>query len=181
MSRLALITANPWALGRTATPEERLEAARLRADEPWFAAAFPAFEAWLAGGGEPDWTAVAPFFHGRWDATARAHDAAADEQTNAEAEGVFLHPDAFDPPALRSALAEVAAPVLVLAGGADGGPRPEAARLVADAFPHAELAVQPGAGHYPWLDDPEWFVRRLVAFLGADQPFSASATSRAHR
>ncbi|MGW0948387.1 alpha/beta fold hydrolase [Streptomyces sp. NPDC002623] len=181
VSRLALIAANPWALGRPATPEERLEAARLRRDEPWFATAFPAFEAWLAGEGEPDWTAVAAFFYGRWDDTARSHDAAADEQTNVEAEGVFLDPDAFDPPALRGALARVAAPVLVLAGEVDGGPRPEVARLLADAFPNAELAVQPGAGHYPWLDDPEWFVRRVAAFLAAGQPFSATATSRAHR
>ncbi|WP_425423656.1 alpha/beta fold hydrolase, partial [Streptomyces megasporus] len=32
-------------------------------------------------------------------------------------------------------------------------------------FPAAEFAVQPGAGHYPWLDDPEWFARRVTAFL----------------
>lgn len=37
---------------------------------------------------------------------------------------------------------------------------------VADVFPHAEAVVQPGAGHYPWLDDPRWFVRRVAAFLG---------------
>ncbi|MFD9389902.1 alpha/beta fold hydrolase [Streptomyces sp. NPDC060000] len=165
VSRLALITATPWALGRPAPVGDRLTAARLREDEPWFAAAFPAFEAWLAGEGDPDWSVVAAFFHGRWDDTARALEAATDEQTNAEAEERFFGPDTFDPPALRTALAKVTAPVFVLAGEVDGGPRPELARLVADAFPNAEFAVQPGAGHYPWLDDPRWFAGRTLAFL----------------
>ncbi|MFD9431076.1 alpha/beta fold hydrolase [Streptomyces sp. NPDC060002] len=165
VSRLALITATPWALGRPATAEDRLTAARLRTAEPWFATAYPAFEAWLAGGGDPDWAVVGAFFYGRWDDAARAHDAAADEQTNSAAENGFLDPEAFDPPALRAALAGLTAPVLVLAGELDGGPRPDLARLLADAFPNAEFAVQPGAGHYPWLDDPEWFAGRTGAFL----------------
>jgi len=33
-------------------------------------------------------------------------------------------------------------------------------------FPRAELVVQPGAGHFPWLDDPDRFVRAVMAFLG---------------
>ncbi len=31
---------------------------------------------------------------------------------------------------------------------------------------HAGLAVQPGVGHFSWLDDPAWFTRRSVALLG---------------
>ena len=167
VARLVLVTAIPGALGRPATPEERLAAARLRADEPWFTTAFPAFEAWVTGvaGDDIDFEAVDAFFYGRWDDTARAHAAAADEQTNDDAEDRFHDPAAYDPPALRAALAHVDAPVLVLAGEVDGGPRPELARLVADAFPHAEFAVQPGAAHYPWLDDPKWFTARTEAFL----------------
>lgn len=30
----------------------------------------------------------------------------------------------------------------------------------------AELVMQPGAGHFPWLDDPAWFPPTLTAFLG---------------
>ncbi|MFF9060481.1 alpha/beta fold hydrolase [Streptomyces sp. NPDC014882] len=175
VARLVLVTVIPRVLGRPATPGERLAAARLRADEPWFTTAFPAFEAWTAGGEDVDLTAVDAFFYGRWDDTARAHAAAADEQTDEEAEGRFHDPAAYDPPAVRAALAGVDAPVLVLAGELDGGPRPEPARLLADAFPHAEFAVQPGAAHYPWLDDPAWFTARTEAFLAGEAPPPAAA------
>ena len=65
------------------------------------------------------------------------------------------------------------APVLVLAGELDGGPRPALARVAVEAFPDAEFTVQPGAGHYPWVDDGEWFAARVAAFLegaGATSP-----------
>ncbi|MFF3851145.1 alpha/beta fold hydrolase [Streptomyces sp. NPDC002328] len=170
VARLALVTVIPWALGRPATPEERLTAARLRKDEPWFADAYPALRAWLAGEEVTDaeFAALTGFFYGRWDDTARAHAAGMEERAVVEAEEAFHGPGAYDPPALRSALADVTAPVLVLAGEADGGPCPGLARLVADAFPHAEFAVQPGAGHYPWLDDPKRFTDRTAAFLAAE-------------
>jgi pimeloyl-ACP methyl ester carboxylesterase len=32
-------------------------------------------------------------------------------------------------------------------------------------FANAELVIQPGAGHFPWLDDADWFVGVTVAFL----------------
>ncbi|WP_327048410.1 hypothetical protein OG320_11335 [Microbispora sp. NBC_01189] len=32
-------------------------------------------------------------------------------------------------------------------------------------FPHAEFAVQPGAGHFPWLDDARRFVTTTAEFL----------------
>jgi pimeloyl-ACP methyl ester carboxylesterase len=166
--RLALVTAIPWALGMPATAEERRAAALLRKGEPWFAEALPALEAWLAGTG--DFTpALAPFSYGRWDAAAQEHDARADAEFNDEACDVYGSDGAYDPPATRSALARLAAPVLVLAGELDGGPCPGLARRTADVFPDAEVAVQPGAGHYPWLDDPQWFAGRVVEFLSADR------------
>jgi pimeloyl-ACP methyl ester carboxylesterase len=164
VARLVLVTATPWALGMPATAEDRLAAARLRSGEPWFGEAFPAFEAWLAGTGDFD-PAFAGFFYGRWDEAAQRHEAGADKEFNDDAGEVFGSEGAYDPPVTRAALARLAAPVLVLAGELDGGPTPELARRTADAFPNAELAVQPGAGHYPWLDDPEWFKRRASGFL----------------
>ncbi|MGC0208987.1 alpha/beta fold hydrolase [Streptomyces levis] len=164
IARLALVTATPWALGWPATADDRRTAARLRASEPWFAEAFPAFEAWLDGSGDFDPVFV-PFFHGRWDDTARAHADREEAETNDEAADVYGGDGAYDPEATRDALVRLAAPVLVLAGGADGGPSPALARRTAGVFRHAECVVQPGAGHYPWLDDPEWFTRRLSAFF----------------
>lgn len=32
-------------------------------------------------------------------------------------------------------------------------------------FPGGELVVQPGGSRFPWLDDPDWYVRTIVAFL----------------
>ncbi|NJP52037.1 alpha/beta hydrolase [Streptomyces sp. SBST2-5] len=166
VARLALITATPWALGMPATAEDRRAAALLRRDEPWYAQAWPAYRDWLAGTGDYD-PVFAPFFYGRWDETARAHDRAGDTQYNDEAAELFGADGAWDPPAARAALARLTAPVLVLAGELDGGPRPELARRCAEIVPDAEFAVQPGAGHYPWLDDPEWFTARVGQFLSA--------------
>ncbi|MGW5606043.1 alpha/beta fold hydrolase [Streptomyces sp. NPDC003753] len=164
VARLALITVTPWALGMPATAEDRLDAARLREGEPWFEEAFPAFEAWLKGDGEFDPVFI-PFFYGRWDAAAQEHVADRAGQANDAAADVFLSDAAFDPPAALAALARLTAPVLVYAGELDGGPRPELARRVTEFFPCAEFTVQPGAGHYPWLDDPEHFAVRVDAFF----------------
>ncbi|MGW6543708.1 alpha/beta fold hydrolase [Streptomyces massasporeus] len=164
LGRLALITAVPWALGLPATAADRLAAARLRASQPWFPDAFPAFEAWLDGTGDFD-PVFLPFFHGRWDDTARAHADREETETNDEAAEAYGGDGAYDPATTRSALARMRTPVLVLAGEVDGGPSPALARRAANAFPAAECAVQPGAGHYPWLDDPHEFTRRVAAFF----------------
>ncbi|MET9392975.1 alpha/beta hydrolase [Streptomyces sp. NPDC006624] len=169
--RLALVTAIPWALGMAASPGQRRAAALRRRDEPWFPEAFPAFEAWLAdpAGFDP---VIRPFWYGRWGAAARAHADRDEAETNDRAADLYGADGAYDPAATRAALASLAAPVLVLAGEADGGPVPALARRSAEVFPAAEFAVQPGAGHYPWLDDPEWFTRRVAAFFPARGPRS---------
>jgi pimeloyl-ACP methyl ester carboxylesterase len=55
--------------------------------------------------------------------------------------------------------------VLVVAGEYDVALPPNRAAEYAGLFPQAELAVQPGGGHYPWLDSPQWFVPALTGFL----------------
>ena len=66
----------------------------------------------------------------------------------------------------RAALGAFAPPVLVLAGEVDVNTPPRIAAELAAIFPDARLVVQPGAGHYPWLDDPAWFTSAVAAFLG---------------
>ncbi|MFF4759420.1 alpha/beta fold hydrolase [Streptomyces sp. NPDC001292] len=166
VGRLALITPSVLAVGIEVTGEDRRETARRRKDEPWFAAAYAALEEITAGRAtDAHWQALAPLRHGRWDAAARALDAADADQKNAEAAAAYVADGAFDPDATRAALARFTSPVLVLAGEVDLNSPPAAMAEYAGLFPHAELVVQPGAGHYPWLDDADRFVAVIAAFL----------------
>jgi proline iminopeptidase len=154
-------------VGIVATGEARLQTARLRKDEPWFAAAFAALEAIVAGNATDDsWKAIEPFFYGRWDAAAQAHQAAQDGHRNEEAAAAFGAEGAFDPQATRAALAAVNAPVLLLAGEVDLNTIASVVAEFAELFPNAELVVQPGAGHFPWLDDADRFVATTATSLG---------------
>jgi proline iminopeptidase len=164
---LALIAPSTFAVGIAATGEGRLEIARLRKDQPWFGGAFAALEAIVDGNATDDsWKAIEPFFHGRWDAAAQAHQAAQDGHRNEDAAAAFGADGAFDPAATRAALAAFNAPVLLLAGKLDLNSIPSVVAEFAELFPNAELVVQPEAGHYPWLDDPDRFVATTATFLG---------------
>ncbi|MFE5487159.1 alpha/beta fold hydrolase [Streptomyces sp. NPDC056527] len=163
VGRLALITPGTAAVGIEITGETRREGARRRSGEPWFPAAYAALEAITEGTGS-DWEAIAPFLWGRWDAATRERHAAS-RPDNAEAVAGFGAEGAFDPPATRAALAAFPAPVLLLAGEFDLNSPPASTAEFAGLFPDASLVVQSGAGHYPWVDDPERFVGTTAAFL----------------
>ncbi|MFF5052581.1 alpha/beta fold hydrolase [Micromonospora sp. NPDC000663] len=166
VGRLALVTPSTRAVGLAATAPLRAEVTRVRAGEGWFPAAMEALDSMVAGGAPGDaWQAIAPFFYGRWDAAAQAHQAAEPGQRNQEAARVFGADGAFDPAAVRAALATHRGPVLLLAGEVDLGAPPGLVAQLGQLMPEAELVVQPGAGHYPWLDDAEQFTETLAAFL----------------
>ncbi|MGW1774008.1 alpha/beta fold hydrolase [Streptomyces sp. NPDC002104] len=164
IGRLALIGPGTRAVGIEITGGTRLALARLRAHEPWFPAAFAALEAVNAGTGS-DWDALTPFFCGRWDDAAREHHAAG-RPVNQEAVAGFGAEGAFTPRATRAALASFAAPVLLLTGEFDLNSPPSSTAELAGLFPDATLSVQPGAGHYPWVDDAGRFAAAVDAFLG---------------
>lgn len=167
VSKIVLITPSTRAVGITVTGQMRREAALLRKNEPWFPAAFAALEATTAGEGtDDDWEAIAPFSRGRWDAAAQQHHAAESEQTNQEAARIFATESAFDPETTRAALTAFESAVLIVAGELDPGFPAVLAPEFAGLFPDATLVVQPGAGHFPWLDDPGRFVATTAAFLG---------------
>ncbi|MDF3297499.1 alpha/beta fold hydrolase [Streptomyces tropicalis] len=167
VDRLALITPSVRAVAIGITGELRRETVQLRRDEPWFPEAFAALEAIGAGRATAgSWQAIAPFSYGRWDEAARAHQAAEEEQTSRDVVAAFNARGAYDPDATRAALARFGAPALLLAGEVDPGAPPPAVAELAALFPNAEFTVQPGAGHFPWLDDAERFVAATMAFLG---------------
>jgi proline iminopeptidase len=166
VGKLALITPSTRAVGIETTGPSRLQAARLRQDEPWFAAAYAALDAIVAGHPtDARWRAIDPFFYARWDAAARALQVTQDGERNGEAAAAFGAEGAFDPPATRAALAAFTAPVLLLGGRLDLNTPPEVVAGFAGLFPNVEFIVQPGASHYPWLDDADRFVATTARFL----------------
>ncbi|MFD9003027.1 alpha/beta fold hydrolase [Streptomyces sp. NPDC059582] len=174
VSKLALITPSVRAVGLTITGDLRLETARLRRDEPWFTEAFTALEDIVAGKATADsWQAITPFSYGRWDKAAQAHQTAGDERMNADVVAAFGADGAFSSDTTRGALAQFMPPVLILAGEVDLGAPPRTMAEFAGLFPNAELVVQPGAGHYPWLDDSDRFAATVTAFLGQTTALSS--------
>jgi pimeloyl-ACP methyl ester carboxylesterase len=166
IERLALITPSPRALGVEVADADRRRVAERRRGEVWFGDAFASFERiWAGTATDADWTAIAPFSYGRWDAASRDHCARGDSARNDEAASRYYAPGAFDPDDVRSAVGKLPVPVLVVAGEYDVGLPPERADDCARLFPRARLAVLPGAGHFPWLDDPDGLVVALSDFL----------------
>ncbi|BDM74057.1 hydrolase (plasmid) [Streptomyces nigrescens] len=164
VSKLALIAPSTRAVGIAITGETRRQLAQLRESETWFPSAFAALEAITEGSGG-DWEAIAPFFYGRWDTAAQQHHVAG-RPDNQEAVALFAAEGAFAPEATRAALAAYEGPALLLAGEFDLNSPPQSVAEFAGLFPGATLSVQPGAGHYPWLDDADRFVATTAAFLG---------------
>jgi pimeloyl-ACP methyl ester carboxylesterase len=88
-----------------------------------------------------------------------------DKGTKAATLALYRH---ADPDRLAEAgrdLGRVDCPALVLWGDRDPYLPIRFAEAYAAAFPNAELEVVPGAGHWPWIDDPA-ITDRVLAFLG---------------
>lgn len=140
-----------------------------RAAEPWYPDAKEAADA-LADAAPAQRQAlvraVRPFLYGRWDERTREHAWSADRQSNRRAEEAFaLGADDVDVPALEGGLGAVTAPVLVVGGERDGATGVDAVHEVAASFPAARTAVLAGAGHFPWVDEPEAFADVVGRFL----------------
>ncbi|GIG58907.1 hydrolase [Longispora fulva] len=137
-----------------------------RAAEPWFAEAVAAL---TAEAGTPEeleryrWLS-APLLYGAWNAAAQAQAAAEPGQFAAPATDGFYAD--FEPdPTLPARLADLPTPVLLVVGEHDIWPTREAVRALADLFGNADLVVLPGAGHFPWVDDPAAFAATVASFL----------------
>ncbi len=166
LAHLILLTPALDGLGVEQTEEQQRAAIERRSGEPWYAAASAAVEKADAGDDSMEnRRAYMPFFYGRWDDAARAHlDVGISERSRPVRDG-FRAEGTFDPPATREAVRKLEAPVLVYAGQYDFAPTPEAAASAAELFPNATVRVQPGAAHFPWLDDPDFFTTAIASFL----------------
>lgn len=166
VGRLVLVTPSPRVVGVDIADSDRREVAELRRGEPWFLAAFAAFERiWSGAATDDDWAAIAPFSYGSWDATSQAHLAQETVWRNESAAAAYYADGTPDPATVRAGIGTVEARVLVLAGERDVALPPPRAAEYAELFPHATSAVQPSAGHFPWLDDAAAFVRTVTDFL----------------
>jgi pimeloyl-ACP methyl ester carboxylesterase len=159
VGRLVLVTPGPRIVGLELTPEIWLENLRVRSGEPWFEAAFA--EA-VKGGSQ---RALGPFFYGRWDSVAQRHFASPEMRRSSAALAGYRAEGAFDPERMFAGLARLTAPVLVLTGELDPIMPPRMGSRLVQMLPGARLEVQPGASHYPWIDDPARFSRTVVDFL----------------
>lgn len=139
-----------------------------RSHEPWIDEAAAALTAEAAD--EQDLERLrllsAPLLYGRWNDAARAQAAAEPAQfARAATDGFY---EGFEPdPALPERLAALAVPTLLVVGEHDIWPTRHAVRELAALLTASRLTVQPGAGHFPWVDDPRLFAATVEEFLAA--------------
>jgi len=169
LSALILVTPGLAALGVAGAAEEEFRAALARrAAEPWYPAALAALEKIFAGSlALEDFRASRPFYYARWDEKSRAHATAGVADRHQPARLGYFADLTLDPPATRSALAGLSAPVLLYAGELDPTVPPADVQEAAPVFSDATVVVQPDAGHFPWVDGPAEFAAAIGSFPAA--------------
>ncbi|MFL6141285.1 MAG: alpha/beta fold hydrolase [Labedaea sp.] len=169
VARLVLVTPSWLTTGLRFTDAEWLDVVHSRADEPWYAEAYAAMMRREAGADTPgNRVASAPFHFFQWTAAARRLAEAEQAQVAPEARAGFGAEGSFgDPVGTRTGLRRLDAPVLLLGGDIDPAPTPRVLREFAALFPDATVAIQPRAGHFPWIDDADRFVSTVTTFLDA--------------
>jgi proline iminopeptidase len=166
VAHLILLTPGLAAVGVDETDEQWRAALARRSGEPWYPAALAAVQKMESGDESlENRRAYQPFLYGRWDAAAQAHvDAGISERAQPVRKNFYAE-GAFNPAVTLGEVARLTAPVLVYAGELDNLPTPETAAAGGRVFPNATVTVQPGAGHFPWLDDPGFFTAVITSFL----------------
>ncbi len=169
VGRLLLVTPSDHLQGGTRDDVPAIRSTY--AAEPWYADAVDA-QAALADAPPSQQAhlrrAVLPFHYARWDERAQQHAARAESTISKRAQAGYLaDAEQVDVPALLAGMGQVTAPVLVLAGTRDAVTGAAAAARVASSFPHATVALVDGAGHHPWLDEPDRFRAAVDPFLAA--------------
>ncbi|MCL5280764.1 MAG: alpha/beta hydrolase [Planctomycetes bacterium] len=143
-----------------------------RKDEPWFPEAMKALQGRQSEPSDADlkanMMALMPFY---WSDPARIAAHASDlEATGMSAVAWRGQTDSrrysFD---LREPLKHLRAPALIVVGDDDFVCSPLAAKRLHLCLPNSKLLLIEGAGHFPWLEQPDVFFRDVPAFLEAMQ------------
>jgi len=169
VSHLVLVTPPGRQMAEDMSDLPELRAARR--DEPWYDEAQEA-AGMLAAGNVPGGLrreldrAIRPFGYGQWNERAQEHAATTDGQMSLRAWAGFGPDPSYDFTPMLDALRDVQAQVLVVVGDRDGLTGAKVGERVAARFATAQRVVVPGAGHYPWVDQPDAFRQALLDFLG---------------
>ncbi|GAA1852221.1 alpha/beta hydrolase [Pseudonocardia ailaonensis] len=141
-----------------------------RAEEPWFDQAKAALTALFSLG--PDAPAeqvaaalldYAPAAYGHWEAPAKEHVARQQAEFALTAWQGFWGAGPPANPVLVDRLRTLTLPVLVLTGSRDALSGVAIGDHVAAVYPDAVHRTIPGAGHYPWVDEPARFVEAITS------------------
>jgi proline iminopeptidase len=164
LATLILVTPGLAAVGVYGTGDSDAVLARL-ATEPWYAEAVAAFAEIKRGDlSIAAFRATRPLFYARWDAAAQAHACLGISARNMGARTGYFANFALDEPATAAALKQLAAPVLLYVGDLDPLVTPAMAAEGAPIFNNATVVVQPGAAHFPWLDNGPEYASVLGSF-----------------
>jgi pimeloyl-ACP methyl ester carboxylesterase len=106
-----------------------------------------------------------PFWYGRWDERIQSHAAGADHQMSLRANAGYMPSPDYDAESARDSLKGINAETLIVVGDRDALTGAAVAEKFASVIPRAEVAVVAGAGHFPWVDEPESFSSSVRAFL----------------
>jgi pimeloyl-ACP methyl ester carboxylesterase len=164
--RLVLVTPSGRPFGWAADDLDVIRAAR--AGESWYAEAAEAQE--MLERANPRLrneleALTRPFWYGRWDERAQSHAAGADRQMSLRASAGYAPSTDFDPDEARESLRDIRAEVLVIVGDRDALTGAAVGEQFATVIPRAEVAVLAGAGHFPWVDEPDAFRETVDTFL----------------
>lgn len=167
LSTLILVTPGLAAVDVDGTEEQFRAALERVSAESWYPAALAALEKIMAGDLSMEaFRASRPFYYGRWDEAAQAHATVGVAERHMAARNGYFAGAAFDASSTRAALKKLTAPVLLYAGDLDPMVTPAVVREAAPLFNDATVVVQPGAAHFPWVDDPAAFAAAVGSFLG---------------
>ena len=163
--RLVLVTPTGRVFGWA--PDDLAGIRATRSGEDWYAEASAAQAALdddprLARHLEP---VTRPFWYARWDERSQAHAAAGAQQMSLRAYAGFRPEGDYDVDAARDSLREITAEVLIVVADGDAVTGVSVADKYCAVLPHCRTVVVPGAGHYPWVDEPEFFRDAVEQFL----------------